>query len=222
MVINMGLRKVLLPSICVLTLLLAVPLKAAVIYTSPVTGVVGEGGPYSGANWYHQIYQNTGQNQYLEQFALHVKVGSSGSTHNLTGIYGLDVYALSAGARGSLLGSFTPTSISSQFTSGSTSYRTFTFDLLSASILMPTQSGVLLHFNPSVDTVPTYTHATGIAASPGFSVGGKLLSGGTLYNVGSTLGTVSVSSVPEPSALSLLAVGLGGVIALRRVRRRTD
>jgi len=28
--------------------------------------------------------------------------------------------------------------------------------------------------------------------------------------------------VPEPSALSLLAVGLGGVIVLRRVRRRTD
>ena len=31
-----------------------------------------------------------------------------------------------------------------------------------------------------------------------------------------------VTAVPEPSALSLLAVGLGGVIALRRVRRRTD
>ena len=29
-------------------------------------------------------------------------------------------------------------------------------------------------------------------------------------------------AVPEPSALSLLAVGMGGWIALRRVRRRTD
>ena len=29
-------------------------------------------------------------------------------------------------------------------------------------------------------------------------------------------------AVPEPSALSLLAVGLGGLVALRRVRRRTD
>jgi len=32
--------------------------------------------------------------------------------------------------------------------------------------------------------------------------------------------TSSASSVPEPSALSLLAVGLGGMIALRRVRRK--
>ena len=31
-----------------------------------------------------------------------------------------------------------------------------------------------------------------------------------------------VISVPEPSALSLLAVGLGGMIALRRVRRKAD
>ena len=34
--------------------------------------------------------------------------------------------------------------------------------------------------------------------------------------------SVSVASVPEPSAFSLLVVGLGGVIALRRVRRGTD
>ena len=196
--------------------LLSLPLKAAVIYTSPVTGEVGVGSSYSSGNWYHQVYQNTGQNQYLEQFALHVSVGSSSSTHNLTGSYGLDVYALSGGAKGSLLGSFTPTSISSQFTSGSSSYRTFTFDLLSGSILMPNQSGVLLLFKPSVDTAPIYTHASGIGASSGFSVGGKLLSGGTFYNVGSTLGTVSASSVPEPSALSLLVIGLGGLVLVRR------
>jgi hypothetical protein len=29
-------------------------------------------------------------------------------------------------------------------------------------------------------------------------------------------------TVPEPSAFSLLAVGLGGVMALRRVRRKAD
>ncbi|NBS14777.1 MAG: PEP-CTERM sorting domain-containing protein [Verrucomicrobia bacterium] len=31
--------------------------------------------------------------------------------------------------------------------------------------------------------------------------------------------STSVASVPEPSAFSLLVVGLGGLIALRRVRR---
>ena len=39
-----------------------------------------------------------------------------------------------------------------------------------------------------------------------------------LQNIGAREFVVSV--VPEPSALSLLAVGLGGVIALRRARRR--
>ena len=33
--------------------------------------------------------------------------------------------------------------------------------------------------------------------------------------------SITLNVVPEPSALSLLAVGLGGLIALRRVRRRT-
>lgn len=33
---------------------------------------------------------------------------------------------------------------------------------------------------------------------------------------------MTVTQVPEPSALSLLAVGLGGVMALRRVRRKAD
>ena len=32
----------------------------------------------------------------------------------------------------------------------------------------------------------------------------------------------ATSSVPEPSALSLLAMGIGGVIALRRARRKAD
>ena len=40
---------------------------------------------------------------------------------------------------------------------------------------------------------------------------------GTSFNA-----TSSTSSVPEPSALSLLAVGLGGMVALRRVRRKAD
>ena len=34
--------------------------------------------------------------------------------------------------------------------------------------------------------------------------------------------STSVASVPEPSAFSLLVVGLGGLIALRRVRRKSD
>ena len=34
--------------------------------------------------------------------------------------------------------------------------------------------------------------------------------------------STSVASVPEPSAFSLLVVGLGGLIALRRVRRKAD
>lgn len=32
----------------------------------------------------------------------------------------------------------------------------------------------------------------------------------------------TAASVPEPSALSLLTLGLGGIVALRRIRRRTD
>ena len=37
-----------------------------------------------------------------------------------------------------------------------------------------------------------------------------------------SINTIAQSVVPEPSALSLLVVGLGGVIALRRVRRKAD
>ena len=36
------------------------------------------------------------------------------------------------------------------------------------------------------------------------------------------LDLMTVSTVPEPSALSLVAIGIGGWVALRRVRRRTD
>lgn len=43
---------------------------------------------------------------------------------------------------------------------------------------------------------------------------------GTSYNT--TAATTNVALVPEPSALSLLLVGLGGLVALRRVRRKTD
>lgn len=43
---------------------------------------------------------------------------------------------------------------------------------------------------------------------------------GTSYNT--TAATTNVALVPEPSALSLLVVGLGGLVALRRVRRKAD
>ena len=52
------------------------------------------------------------------------------------------------------------------------------------------------------------TSAPSSGSTPGLSTG--------------SLTTFTPSSVPEPSALSLLAVGLGGVIALRRVRRKAD
>jgi hypothetical protein len=53
----------------------------------------------------------------------------------------------------------------------------------------------------------------------------------TLSSMGVTTGSyvwgwstdsITLNVVPEPSALSLLAVGMGGWIVLRRVRRRTD
>jgi len=48
-------------------------------------------------------------------------------------------------------------------------------------------------------------------------------SSGTTPGVSSgSLTTFTPSAVPEPSALSLLVVGVGGVIALRRVRRKAD
>ncbi len=52
--------------------------------------------------------------------------------------------------------------------------------------------------------------------------GALKLSGLSSATTGAEAMSVSVASVPEPSALSLLVVGLGGVIALRRVRRKAD
>jgi len=52
--------------------------------------------------------------------------------------------------------------------------------------------------------------------------GALKLSGLSSATTGAETISTSVASVPEPSALSLLVVGLGGLIALRRVRRRTD
>jgi hypothetical protein len=47
-------------------------------------------------------------------------------------------------------------------------------------------------------------------------------SGQTVIYTGNYGNPTSNVAVPEPSAFSLLAVGLGGVIALRRVRRKAD
>ena len=47
-------------------------------------------------------------------------------------------------------------------------------------------------------------------------------SGQTVIYTGNYGNPTSNVAVPEPSAISLLAVGLGGVIALRRVRRKAD
>ena len=44
----------------------------------------------------------------------------------------------------------------------------------------------------------------------------------TVNFTGSPTDNISSVAVPEPSALSLLVVGLGGVIALRRIRRKAD
>lgn len=192
--------------------------KAETIYTSPVSGETGMGGSYASGIWYHQIYQNTGQSYSLDQFSLHVNVGASGSTHNLTGSYGLDVYASNSGGIGGLLGSFTASNISSQFTYGSSAFRTFTFDLAPGAVVIPTQNSVFLLFK-TTDTAATYTHASGVNAAPGWWIQGQLFLDPNLYSVGSTLGSVSASPVPEPSALSLLVLGLGGVMALRRRSR---
>jgi len=47
---------------------------------------------------------------------------------------------------------------------------------------------------------------------------------GNTFSLGAstTALTLDVTQVPEPSALSLLTIGLGGVMALRRVRRKAD
>ena len=74
----------------------------------------------------------------------------------------------------------------------------------------------VVEYNALYQLVDISTASTGIAPDqPGYS------SGTTIY-MGNYGNPTSNVAVPEPSALSLLAVGLGGVIALRRVRRRTD
>jgi len=52
--------------------------------------------------------------------------------------------------------------------------------------------------------------------------GALKLSGLSMADTGADAISVSVASVPEPSALSLMVVGLGGVVALRRLRRKAD
>lgn len=75
----------------------------------------------------------------------------------------------------------------------------------------------VVEYNALYQLVDISTASTGIApGQPGYSSGTPIYRG----NYGNP--TDNTAAVPEPSALSLLAVGLGGVIALRRVRRRTD
>ncbi|MEY2852713.1 MAG: hypothetical protein RL549_1412 [Verrucomicrobiota bacterium] len=74
----------------------------------------------------------------------------------------------------------------------------------------------VVEYNALYQLVDISTASTGIApGQPGYS------SGTTIYrgNYGNPTDNLAV---PEPSAVSLLAVGLGGVIALRRVRRKAD
>ncbi len=52
--------------------------------------------------------------------------------------------------------------------------------------------------------------------------GALKLSGLSSATTGAETISTSVASVPEPSAFSLLVMGLGGLIALRRVRRKAD
>jgi len=52
--------------------------------------------------------------------------------------------------------------------------------------------------------------------------GALKLSGLSSATTGAETISTSVASVPEPSAFSLLVVGLGGLIALRRVHRKAD
>ena len=49
--------------------------------------------------------------------------------------------------------------------------------------------------------------------------GALKLAGLSSATTGAEAMSVSVASVPEPSAFSLLVVGMGGLIALRRARR---
>jgi hypothetical protein len=74
----------------------------------------------------------------------------------------------------------------------------------------------VVEYNALYQLVDISTASTGIApGQPGFSSGTTIYKG----NYGNPTDNLAV---PEPSAASLLAVGLGGVIALRRVRRKAD
>ena len=74
----------------------------------------------------------------------------------------------------------------------------------------------VVEYNALYQLVDISTASTGIApGDPGYS------SGTTIY-MGNYGNPTSNVAVPEPSALSLLAIGFGGWIALRRVRRKAD
>jgi hypothetical protein len=72
--------------------------------------------------------------------------------------------------------------------------------------------------NPSVDAMFQYTYAllllSGAASQLSSSANGNLNNGG--YADGGI--GFRIASVPEPSALSLLAIGLGGLAMMRRRR----
>jgi len=72
----------------------------------------------------------------------------------------------------------------------------------------------VVEYNALYQLLDISTASTGISpGQPGFSLGTTIYMG----NYGNP--TDNLEAIPEPSALSLLVVGLGGVIALRRCRR---
>jgi hypothetical protein len=74
--------------------------------------------------------------------------------------------------------------------------------------------GYVVEYNALYQLVDISTASTGIApGQPGFS------SGTTIYKGNYGNPTDNASAVPEPSALSLLAVGLGALVAMRRSRK---
>ncbi len=73
----------------------------------------------------------------------------------------------------------------------------------------------VVEYNALYQLVDISTASTGISpGQPGYSSGTPIYRG----NYGNPTDNLAV---PEPSALFLLAMGIGGVIALRRVRRKT-
>jgi hypothetical protein len=72
----------------------------------------------------------------------------------------------------------------------------------------------VVEYNALYQLVDISTASTGIApGQPGYS------SGTTIYRGNYGNPTDNASAVPEPSALSLLAVGLGALVAMRRSRK---